>query len=171
MPGLKGSSAEFIINKNLPHYESKIIKLDLINQNTFLIGHIYGGINSSSLNPFSNNQTNLTNADNVIYEVWLTRTNNNTGEKIEFFNPYQISVYPIPFEKEFTIAFNLEKPSRVAYFITNHLGKIIQSTENFHYNEGENKKSINLKNQSSGIYNITIIFDNEFYVTQKITKN
>ncbi len=35
MQGFKGSSAEFIPNLNLPHYESNIIKLNEIAQDTF----------------------------------------------------------------------------------------------------------------------------------------
>lgn len=170
MPGLKGSSAEFIINKNLPHYKSNIIKLNDIAQDSFLIGHIYGGINSSSLNPFSNNQTNLTNADNVIYQVWLTKKNNTSDIKIEFNNPYEISIYPNPIKDEFSIVFNLDKPSRIAYFITNHIGQIIQSTENIRYNSGENKIKVKL-NENAGIYNVIVVFDNEFYSSKKIIKN
>lgn len=37
MPSLQGSSAEFILNSELPHYPSKIIKLNEITQNTFMI--------------------------------------------------------------------------------------------------------------------------------------
>lgn len=169
MPGLKGSSAEFITNKNLPRYKSNIIKLSAINQNSFLIGHIYGGINSSALNPFSNNQTNLTNADNIIYEVWLTKKTINNDTKIDFTNPYDITIFPVPFENEFTINFNLNKPTRVAYYITNQLGQIVQSTENIKFDSGKNKIQLKI-NENSGIFYVTVVFDNEFYVTKKINK-
>ena len=39
----------------------KCVKLNNISENEFVISHIYGGIQSSSINPFSANQTNLTN--------------------------------------------------------------------------------------------------------------
>jgi hypothetical protein len=73
MPGLKGAGAEFIVNHALPRYASEIVKLNDTKQSTILLGYIYGGIESPSLNPFSRNQTNLTKADYTVYEVKLTR--------------------------------------------------------------------------------------------------
>ena len=57
MPDYKGAGAEFIPNHLLPHYENEVLKLNNISENEFVIGHIYGGIQSSSINPFSANQT------------------------------------------------------------------------------------------------------------------
>jgi hypothetical protein len=73
MPALKGSSAEFIVNENLPRLQKEIIHLSQINQDSFIIGHIVGGIYSPSINPFSNNNTSTTSADNTVYEVKLVR--------------------------------------------------------------------------------------------------
>ncbi|MCE1201519.1 MAG: hypothetical protein LWX09_05420 [Bacteroidia bacterium] len=49
MPSLKGASAEFIPNLALPHYENKVLKLNEIDQTSFMIGHIYGGISSTTM--------------------------------------------------------------------------------------------------------------------------
>ena len=73
MPGLQGASAEFIPNVLLPHYGSEITKLNQVEQDTILIGHIYGGIVSPSLNPFMNNLTGTTSADHTTYWVKLIR--------------------------------------------------------------------------------------------------
>lgn len=137
MPALKGSSAEFIPNFNLPHYSNKVFKLNDITQNTFMIGHIFGGISSPSLNPFANNQTNTTSADNTIYEVWLTVNPLSINEfKIDGKNPYQIEVFPNPFKNDFTVKFKMESSAKISYFLTNNLGQIIQKTDNKLYPNG-----------------------------------
>jgi hypothetical protein len=76
MPTFLGASAEFLPNHALPHTESEIIKLTPIVSDTFLIGHIVGGIQSPSANPFSVNQTSTTSANSTIYKVELIKTGN-----------------------------------------------------------------------------------------------
>ena len=67
MPNLKGAGAEFIPNENLPHYTNEVIQLSNITDNEFVIGHLFGGIQSSSASAFTDNQTNLTSADPTVY--------------------------------------------------------------------------------------------------------
>ena len=168
MPSLKGAGAEFFPNLDLPHYHSKIIKLNDITANTFKIGHIFGGINSTALNPFSANQTNLTNADNTIYEVWLNLNPTNTNfYNIDGKNPYEIEIYPNPFKEDFYISFDLNKSTKVAYMITNQLGQLIQESEEMDIEKGKYKIDINLKEKSNPAA-ITVIFDNKYYVTKKL---
>lgn len=169
MPGLKGASAEFIPNLNLAHTTSNIIKLSDINQNSFMIGHVFGGINSSSQNPFSANQTNLTNADNNIYEVWLTVSQVAVDEYvINGKNPYSISVFPNPFHNEFTLQFELDKPTTVDYIITDTSGKILKMSESTQYNTGENNIDVDLNYSETQQLHITVIFDHKYYVTKRL---
>lgn len=172
MPALNGSSAEFIPNLNLPHYASKIIKLKDINQNHFLAGHIFGGITSPITNAFSNNQTNLTYADTLIYEVWLTKGTNAVNEnEINGNNPYTIDVYPNPFKDKFTVKFSLEKPTQVSFIITNTLGQVIQNAENKVYAEGEHAIDVSFKTQQQDkIIFLTVVFDNKFFAFEKLFK-
>src|SRR5690606_23053211 len=104
----------------------KIIKLPAIAGKT-LIGHIFGGIKSTALNPFSANQTNTTSADNTIYEVWLTPSPNKIKEvEIDGSNPYNIDVYPNPsVDGRFYVNFTLDKPAQVSCYVTNVYGEII----------------------------------------------
>lgn len=172
MPGLKGASAEFIPNLDLPNHNSNIIILSEISQASFMIGHIVGGINSSSLNPFSNNQTNLTSADNTVYEVWLTEKPISVDEyKVNGTNPYQVSIFPNPFYSKFKIEFNLDKPTIVDYIITDNSGKIYRISETNEYQPGKNSIDIDLGQPNGKQLNVTVIFDNKFYVSKKIIAN
>ena len=172
MPSLKGASAEFIPNLNMPHYSNEVIKLREINQDSFMIGHIYGGIFSPALNPFANNQTNLTLADNTIYEVWLSFNPLSLNEfEIDGNNPFDISVFPNPFKNEFFVKFNAEKTVKASYFLTNGLGQLLIKSDTKSYNKGENTISISVKSENIGeSLFFTIIFDDKYYVTRKLIR-
>jgi hypothetical protein len=171
MPGLKGASAEFIPNNTLPHYPSKIIKLSKVPQDEFIIGHIYGGILSPSLNPFANIQTNTTKADPSIYAVKLIKNKPSVAYKIDGKNPYHIHVYPNPASKAFTIEYNLDKMVRCHYYLTNSVGQII-SEGNFNPPQpGNNRETISLEESipPQTLY-LTVVFDNLHFVTKKIIR-
>jgi hypothetical protein len=172
MPALKGASAEFIPNLNLPHYSNKVFKLSDISNSTFMIGHIYGGIYSPSLNPFSVNQTNTTSADNSIYEVWLTYNPfSSNGFQIDGKNPYEITVYPNPIDNEFSIVFSANQAVNVAYYITNSLGLIVQQSENKAFAIGQNVLKVHLRETDANKFLfLTVIFDNKFFTSKKLIK-
>ncbi|MFN2396531.1 MAG: hypothetical protein ABR597_12685, partial [Bacteroidales bacterium] len=131
MPALQGSSAEFIPNLDLPHYSNEVFQLHEISQSTFMIGHIYGGIISPTLNPFASNQTNTTSADNTIYEVWLTVNPLSINEfEIDGKNPYDLTVYPNPLDNEFSVQFNVENTVKTSYLISDNRGQIILKSDN-----------------------------------------
>ena len=172
MPTLIGASAEFIPNLDLPHYSNKVFKLSEMGNPTFMIGHIYGGIYSPSLNPFSTNQTNTTSADNSIYEVWLTYNPfSGDGSQIDGKNPYEISVYPNPIDNEFSIMFMTNQAVNVSYYITNNLGIIVQQSENKTFANGHNTLKVHLRETvANKVLFLTVIFDNKFFTSKKLIK-
>lgn len=166
MPGLNGSSAEFIPNADLPHYESEIIKLSDINQDTFTIGYIYGGIYSSSLNPFSANLTSQTSADNTIYAVRLIKGTGTGVYEIDGSNPYGFELYPNPAEDHINLKLDRHGAQMVNYYITNTSGQIVQRGM---LPQG-NKHSLQLDaDLAPQLLFITLIFDHKYYATQKFT--
>jgi len=169
MPNLKGAGAEFISNPNLPHYVNEVIKLNDIIANEFVIGHIYGGIQSSTLNPFTNNQTATTSADNVIYEVKLTRTIPLGVHEINGENPFSFTVSPNPTNNgKVRIEFDLPYATTVDYFISSIDGKIIDDGEINSTHPGPNSMNFEIDNVSNQTVIITFIFDNKFYVSRKV---
>ncbi len=73
MPDLKGTSAEFIPNPELPKNETGVILMDAIETDELLAGYIVGGIDTPIVNPFVTNQSAVTSASYTVYEVWLDR--------------------------------------------------------------------------------------------------
>lgn len=169
MPALKGASAEFIPNNNLPHYPSKIIKISAITQDSFIIGHILGGIHSPSLHPFSTNQTSTTNADNSIYAVRLIKKVPTNIQKIKGEHSFDITVSPNPAEEQIQLSFELEKATKVYYYLTSSNGLVLEQNDLDLKSAGKHNISINLdKKLSTGTLFLTVIFDDKYYVSKTI---
>lgn len=172
MPNLKGAGAEFIPNTVLPHFENDVIKLNDITANEFVIGHIYGGIQSPSLNPFTNNQTTTTTADNVIYEVKLIKTPPLGVQEINGKNPFSFNVFPNPTTNgKVKIEFDLPYTTTIDYFISSLDGKIIDEGEIDSTKEGHNTMNFEIDNVANQTVIVTFIFDHKFYVSRKVIVN
>lgn len=169
MPNFQGASAEFIPNHQIAHTASEIFKIDQFPSDTVLIGHIFGGIASSSQNPFANNQTNLTSADPTIYEVWLIKNQQTGIEEIDGSNPYELEVYPNPIEESLQLAFELEAPRKAVYLLTNELGQIVMEG-NFKTHSGKNIQQLDLSSLASGTYFLTLVIDHQFFNSKKVVK-
>ncbi len=171
MPALVGASAEFIPNNSLPHYQSEIIKLSRINQDTILIGHILGGIESPTLNPFSGNQSSTTSASSTVYSVRLIKTNVTGIQEIDGTNPFSIDVFPNPLDNEFHVEFNLTEPTKVIYYLTTTNGQIIKQGQLADPKIGLNKELIQLDtNIRQQVLQLTFIFDDKYYVAKTLIK-
>lgn len=172
MPNLEGASAEFISNSNLETYSNEVIKLNEILQDTFTLGHILGGINSSSLNPFDVNQTNTTSASSKIYEVQLIKKDSPTPiQEIHLEKSFDFEITPNPVQQELRLLFNLTDLVGVDYFITNTQGAMLSSKELF-VKKGENEHSIAIdKSWGNQYYILTLCFDNQYYISKKFFVN
>ena len=170
MPGLKGSSAEFILNEDIAHYDSEIIKMHEFEQDTLLIGHIYGGILSPSENPFSFNQTNLTSADNAIYSVKLIKNVSTNISEIDGVNPYKLTVYPNPAFNEIALEFNRKEGAIDYFFITNINGQILDEGNLFSQKTGLNKFNLELENIPSQTLIVTVVIDDKYYLSEKVLR-
>lgn len=169
MPNLKGAGAEFIPNKTLPHYENEVIKLSEITANEFVVGHIYGGIQSPTINPFINNQNAVTSADNVIYEVKLIKNIALGAQEINGKNPFSFTVVPNPTTNgKVKIEFEMPYATTIDYFISTLEGKIIDDGEISSGKQGYNSLNFEIDNVSNQTVILTFIFDNKFYVSRKV---
>lgn len=172
MPSLKGASAEFIQNKALPHFSNEVIKLDEITANEFVIGHIVGGLSSPTQNPFSVNQTSTTSANPTIYEVKLIRNQPLGVQEINGKNPFSMSVSPNPTQNGVVkINFNMAYETTIDYFVTSLDGKIITDGEVSDAKQGENSMNFEIDGVANQTVIITFIFNDKFYVSQKVIVN
>lgn len=171
MPGLKGSSAEFIPNKELTHFTSEIINFSALDQDTVLIGHIYGGITSNFLHPFTFNQTDATGADPTIYAVKLIRDLASDIQKIEGENPYNLKVYPNPANEAITLELNADQMKDAHYFLTAADGRIVEQGRLAPQQSGLLKQVIPLNPRlPSQLLTLTVVVDHEFFLTEQVLK-
>lgn len=172
MPALKGASAEFIPNNALPHFSNEVIKLDEITANEFVIGHIVGGLSSTLVNPFAGNQTSTTSANATIYEVKLIRNQPLGVHEINGKNPFSMTVSPNPTQNSVVkINFNMAYETTIDYFITSLDGKIITDGEVSDAKQGENSMNFEIDGVNNQTVIITFIFNDKFYVSQKVIVN
>ena len=169
MSALKGAGAEFIVNHEIPHFNSEIIHLNMFTTDTVLIGYIYGGILSPSLNPFSNNQTNSTSATNAVYAIKLIKNQLSGVNEINGKNPYDIRISPNPVDKEFLVSFELTSSVNIDYYVTNSNGQLIIEGKIVQPFPGENNQIIRLENiPGSQTFLVTFVFEDKYYVTKKV---
>ncbi|MCC6817971.1 MAG: T9SS type A sorting domain-containing protein [Bacteroidia bacterium] len=131
MPAFLGASAEFIRNENLEWYPNGVLKLDSIQQDSVLIGYIFGGIASSAKNIFFVNSGSQSQASSQIFKVYLFK---NTESGLHQINKhsndlYQISVYPNPNNGEFELHFTLNQLEPVEISLFNYLGELVYSAQ------------------------------------------
>ena len=171
MPNLKGSGAEFIPNRNIPQYENDVIKLSEITDQEFVIGHIFGGIQSSSIAAFTNNQTNLTSADPTVYEVKLVYNPALNVDVVDGKNPFSFTVYPNPAEND-TIQVNFEIPylAELEYILSSVDGKILSEGTIEDLSIGKNQMNFSLEDSKTKVVILTFVFDHKFYNSKKIIK-
>lgn len=171
MPSLKGSGAEFIPTPSLPHYTNEVIKLSDITADEFVIGHLFGGIQSASPSAFTDNQTNLTNADPTVYEVKLVRNPLLSVPSIDGGNPYTFTVSPNPTTtNSVTVTFNLTKETDVDYLVTSLDGKIIEQGEIVGTQIGLNAMDFGLDKAKTDVVILTFIFEKKYFVNSKVIR-
>lgn len=169
MPGLKGASSEFIPNMTLERYDNEVLKLDKISGDSTLIGWIYGGIESSTLNPFVNNTISDSHADHNIYEVWIKKTPLSVSQ-IDGGNPCHFEIYPTTIvDDHFTLNFNNQSTEKIDYYLTTIDGRLIAQNHAIPIPHGKQKINIPRPiNISKGIYLVTVVFDGVYFVTKKV---
>ncbi|MBW6498193.1 MAG: T9SS type A sorting domain-containing protein [Bacteroidales bacterium] len=170
MPFLQGASAEFIPNKNLPHFDHEAIKLSQISSDTIILGHVVGGIFSPEPNPFSFNQTHLTEADYSIFEVKLIKVPETTEVGINGINPYEVEVFPNPAKDQVRIRYHLRNAKPTEYFITTLDGRLLDKGIFRNQTQGENVQTLSLPPEP-GLVLLTLVFENRFFVTKQIIKH
>ena len=172
MPNLKGSGAEFIPNKTLPHYSNEVVQLSNITANEVVIGHLFGGIQSSSTSAFTNNQTGLTAADPTVYEVKLVRNTALDVTHLDGRNPFSVVISPNPTSTDtIRVQFTMPYKTSVGYFISTIDGKVVEEGDIEDLQVGTTSMNFNISSANSELVFITFVFDDKYYCTEKVIKS
>ncbi len=171
MPNLKGAGAEFILNESLPHYSNEVIQLSNITGDEFVIGHIFGGIQTSSKSAFTDNQVSLSSADPTIYEVKLVKMPHLSTQQIDGRNPFKVVIFPNPVPTDIVrIEFNMPYKTSVSYIISTLDGKVVEEGEIEDISEGKSSMNFDIAAAKTKFVIITFVFDGKFYHSEKIVR-
>ncbi|MFN2374474.1 MAG: T9SS type A sorting domain-containing protein [Cyclonatronaceae bacterium] len=175
MPALKGTSAEFIPNKMLPSSPTGVFLLDDIPGNDIpgddiVLGHIFGGIESPTLNPFANSLTTTTYADPSIFEISLQR-GQGTSIRVNDEIPAEFRLlqnFPNPFNPSTGIVVELPYPAPVHIGVFDITGRRIRViTDGRMMDAGRHILHFDASGLSSGIY-LYSLTSGSIHITKKM---
>lgn len=126
MPGYLGASAEFILNTSVPHSHHGMIYQQGIIGDSVMIGHIFGGLKSSTQHPFSTNSIQNSEASSNLFEVWLYPEDQLSLQEIDGANAFQIHVHPNPVKKKMRVSLQHVTPGELTYYFVNAAGQYVQ---------------------------------------------
>ena len=128
MPTLLGAGSEFIPKPDLPFYENGVLKLDEVDQDTTMIGYIYGGISSSAPNIFFTNTGTQSQASSQIFKVFLIKNSPTSVHdvNVQSKNGLGMVIYPNPSDENINVSFDLPAASVVTLTIMDVDGKVLK---------------------------------------------
>ncbi len=162
MPRLTGSNAEIFYNKSLPFIHDHIVDLSSINEDTILVGYIFGGIVSQERNPFALSHNLASIASNQIYKLKIIRTIVGTHSLIHKKDKFDFTILANPIVGRVLNVKLLKKIHGVIHVdILSQDGKILLSQKQ----PIDNQSIIHVflpKEIPSGVYFIQLAQKNEF---------
>ena len=170
MPSLLGAGAEFIVLPSIPQFANEVIKLDSIDADKTLVGHIYGGIASTAANVFWTNTGQESKASNQLFKVYIIKHTETAFGKLnsQSINGLQMQVYPNTDEGILSINFFLAQSTAVDLQITDANGKILKKEILTGLSKGENTVQKNIKSLKAGSTYLVTIKTGDIQASQKI---
>jgi hypothetical protein len=173
MPGYLGSSSEFILAEGVSSYPNDIIELDSLEDDTLLIGYIYGGIRSTAKNIFFINDGSQSSANAVLYSVKLIKDNSSALDRVntQSSGGLHLQVYPNPNKGELVLYFSLLQIEDVQIKVYTIDGREVYRKTFEDLNSGRHTVPVQIStNKQAGIYFVEIKTKSETSV-QKIIIN
>lgn len=151
MPAYLGAGSEFIPLKSISHYENEVIKLDDLNQDTTLVGYIFGGISSSAMNIFNTNTGTQSEASNQLFNVYVIKNSLGMHEFNEqSTNSLGMQVNPNPSNGNFQVFFQLDEITPTTLTLISIEGKIIEEINLTDLKIGSNSYQSEKSNETIG---------------------
>ncbi|MCP4439047.1 MAG: T9SS type A sorting domain-containing protein [Aureispira sp.] len=170
MPGFLGSGAEFFPLHTVAYDDQEILDLNNLPTGKTLVGHIYGGIESSQENIFFINTGVESWASNAIFEVYIEKTVNTAlvePDAVESKDVLLMTVFPNPVKDQAKISFSVPYYSNYQLTVINSAGKLVKKVA-----KGEGKgqfiTTIDTKRMADGIY-FVVLENDGFRRVEKIS--
>ena len=169
MPGYIGAGAEFIVNKSLALMDGGIIKMDDLQSDSILIGHLFGGIESQALNPFAYNNPSATSASSTLFEIYLVKETSTASKDVSTYHNFDIEVFPNPAKAGvFKIKMQLPESGDVEIMLTNVSGQVVMNQAIEGFTPNENQIEIQMNEGEVGAFMVTVILNGKYFASEKI---
>jgi hypothetical protein len=137
MPGLLGSSAEFLPAENAPVFDHEVLDFDEMPGGKVLLGYIAGGIESTLPNIFFINDGDQSHASGKVFKVFLEKQTTAaleiTGE--QYFGLY---LHPNPATGKLTVNFSVPVDDSIHLSVIDNAGRVVrQETRQVEFGEYE----------------------------------
>ena len=164
MPNLQGAGSEFIPVESLLMNDHDIIPIGETSDDSIMIGYIYGGIKSSSTNPFSNNTTAQTSADESVFEVWLIPTNTLGDQQVNGRHGFNTELFPNPSDGKVNVRITSPASGKGAILVMDAQGRIIHDLVINVIHKGENEVQLfEAGALSKGVYYLSFSLDDKYF--------
>lgn len=151
MPNYLGAASEFILNPELELYSNEVVKLNEFQNDTTLLGYIYGGIQSSAANIFWINTGVESRASQMVYPVYLIKNQHAiTNINSHSTNAFQLQIYPNPPEDEVSFSFTMPISGNADIVIENLMGEDAYTRTFKNIPPGEYTRTVNFKKLNRG---------------------
>ncbi|MFK7923833.1 MAG: T9SS type A sorting domain-containing protein [Bacteroidia bacterium] len=170
MPTLLGAGAEFIPNRDFPHFDNEVFKLDMLTTDTTLIGYIYGGISSTEANIFFTNNGSQSDASEQIFKVFIKQLSTSSAEDWldEVKSLSNFKIFPNPNQGLLNVEFYLTKKEDISLVIFNEQGALVEEIKLEKLLIGKNTFSTSIDHLAKGgIYFISLETE-EGEITRKL---
>jgi len=151
LPGLLGSNAEFMLNRNLPHYSNEVLRFRSLPNQRVLAGYLYGGIRANSPN------LPLSSANDTVYRVYFTPDLSVSGVRSGEIDIEQLSLYPNPAQEFFTLQFKLNKAIEAEAVIVDLSGRRIAGLAKRSYAAGAHSLPVDVSGLKEGMYFLRLV--------------
>ena len=159
MPAFLGAGSELIRNNELPIFPNRVIKYDELDQDSILIGHIYGGISSSAANIFWINEGLQSSASNQIFEVILVKNPLICQDRLneQSTGSLKLKIVSSITRKTLNISYTLAKDTDVQNTLSALGGKVIEHKLFINQRKGINSFEKKIKKLKAGsIFLLTV---------------
>lgn len=163
MPGLLGSNAKFIPNKNLSWFSNGVLNLNYISGKT-LAGYMLGGIRAEQANE------GVSIANDTIYRIYIeidsTTSLQKVNEEFTFFD-----VFPNPANNKVFVQFQLKQDADIRLSLFDVNGKELINSTKAKCKKGKAQHIIDVAELPNGIYIIKCISNNSSINRKVIVKH
>jgi hypothetical protein len=170
LPDYLGAGSEFIPAHDVTTYDNGVIQFDSnwANQDSILMGYLYGGIKSTAKNIFWDNEGDLSIAAPTLFAVYLHPNSSNGVMNNQSLNGWQMQVYPNPFNESIYLVLDLKSNTMVKVEWFDLQGKLIETSLFENQSVGKHEYVFNEKSHwIGGTYLMTVTAEGKSF-TQRI---